>query len=185
MLAAAYAFSDVRRELDTSGLSDSWGKVTRRYEAVREELRRLPPSAWHGNEDRTGMLGAAAFVAECTSPEDRILVTGPTHEIPVLARRRFAAGQPMFKLSLYTSENDQRRALARLEHQPVPIVLADAREYEGGFLSDYPLVAAYLAERYREAGTIDIDEEPRIRVFVDAHRTPARLDPRYGLPCFQ
>ena len=91
----------------------------------------------------------------------------------------------MFKLSLYTSERDQQRALARLEQQSVPMVLADAREFDGGFLSDYPLVARHLAERYREAGTIDVDEEPRLRVFVDAHRKPSRLDARFGLPCFQ
>jgi hypothetical protein len=185
MFAAAYDFSDVRRELDTSGLSDSWGKITRRYAAVHDELRGLPPATWQANAGQSGVLAAAAYVARCTSPDDRILVTGATHEIPVLARRRFAAGQAMFKLSLYTSERDQQRALARLEQQSVPLVLADAREFEGGFLSDYPLVARHLAERYREAGTIDVDEEPRLRVFVDARREPARLDPRFGLPCFQ
>ena len=64
-------------------------------------------------------------------------------------------------------------------------MLADIREFGGGFLSDYPLIARHLAERYREAGTIDVDEEPRLRVFVDARRTPSRLDARFGLPCFQ
>ena len=184
MFVAAYVFSDVRRELDTSGLSDSVGKISRRYAAVRDELRALPPASWQ-NTAPSGVLAAAAYVAQCTSPDDRILVTGPTHEVPVLARRRFAAGQAMFKLSLYTSERDQERALARLEQQSVPLVLADIREFEGGFLSDYPLIARHLAEHYREAGTIDVDEEPRLRVFVDARRTPSRLDARFGLPCFQ
>ncbi len=184
IFVAAYAFSDVRRELDTSGLSDSFGKIARRYVAVRDELRGLPPAAWQ-EIGPSGVLAAAAYVAQCTSPDDRILVTGPTHEVPVLARRRFAAGQAMFKLSLYTSEHDQQRALARLEQQSVPLVLADIREFEGGFLSDYPLIARHFAERYREAGTIDVDEEPRLRVFVDARRTPLRLDARFGLPCFQ
>src|SRR5688572_18187446 len=185
MFAAAYDFSDVRRELDTSGLSDSWGKISRRYAAVRDDLRRLPPATWQSDGNESGILGAAGYVARCTSPDDRILVTGPTHEIPVLARRRFAAGQAMFKLSLYTSEQDQKRALARLERQSVPMVLADVREIDGGFLSDYPLVAGHLAERYREAGTIDVDEEPRLRIFVDARREPVRRDARFALPCFQ
>lgn len=185
MFAAAYDFSDLRRELDTSGLSDSWGKISRRYATVRDDLRGLPPATWQGHAGESGVLGAAGYVARCTSPDDRILVTGPTHEIPVLARRRFAAGQAMFKLSLYTSEQDQQRALGRLEQQSVPMVLADAREFDGGFLSDYPLIARHLAERYREAGTIDVDEEPRLRIFVDAHRDPVRRDERFGLPCFQ
>jgi hypothetical protein len=91
----------------------------------------------------------------------------------------------MFKLSLYTSERDQLRALDRLEHQSVPLVLADVREFDAGFLSDYPLVARHLAERYWDAGTIDIDEEPRLRVFADAHRQPSGRDGRLGLPCFR
>jgi hypothetical protein len=185
MIAAAYDFSDVKRELDTSGLSDSWGKIARRYSAVRMELRGLPPVAWAENAEPSGVMAAAAYVAQCTRPDDRVLVTGPTHEIPVLARRRFAAGQALFKLSFYTAERDQQRALARLEQQSVPVVLADIREFEGGFLSDYPLVARHLEQHYREAGTIDVDEEPRLRVFVDAGRTAVRLDPRLGLPCFQ
>jgi hypothetical protein len=185
MFAAAYDFSDVRRELDTSGLSDSWGKISRRYGTVRDDLRGLPPATWEGHREESGVLGAAGYLAQCTSADDRVLVTGPMHEIPVLARRRFAAGQAMFKLSLYTSEQDQQRALARLEQQSVPIVLADVREIDGGFLADYPLIARYIGERYREAGTIDVDEEPRLRVFADAHREPVRRDARFGLPCFQ
>lgn len=185
MVAAAYDFSDVRRELDTSGLSDSWDKIARRYSAVRAELGGLPPLASAGNSEPSGVMAAAAYVAQCTSPDDRVLVTGPTHEIPVLARRRFAAGQAMFKLSLYTSERDQQKALARLQQQSVPLVLADVREFEGGFLADYPLVARYLEQHYRDAGTIDVDEEPRLRIFVDARRASVRLDPRFGLPCFQ
>jgi hypothetical protein len=185
MVAAAYAFSEVRRELDTSGLSDSWDKIERRYEAVRNELSALPPVTWERRANELGILGAAGYLAECTSPADRVLVTGATHEIPVLARRRFASGQALFKLSLYTSERDQQRAVARLEQQQVPVVLADSREFEGGFLADYPLVARYLSERYREAGTIEVDEEPRIRVFVDTRRQATGRDHRFGLPCFR
>ena len=53
----------------------------------------------------------------------------------------------MFKLSLYTSEHDQRRALAQLEQQSVPIVLADDREFGEGFLDDYPLFARTPRDR--------------------------------------
>jgi hypothetical protein len=184
MFGASYVFSDIRRELDTSGLSDSWGKVTRRYQAVRAELGRLPPLVWR-DADAAGTLSAARYVAECTAPNDYLLVAGHYQEIPVFARRRFAAGQPTVSLSFYTSEGDQRRALARLERQSVPIVLADAGEFEEGFVSDYPLLAQHLAGTYREAGTIVVDDEPRFRVFVDAHRQPTRMDPHLGLPCFR
>jgi hypothetical protein len=183
MLGAAYSFSDVAHELDTSGLSDSWEKTTRRYEAVRAELRELPPPSWSVT-GATGPLRAAGYVARCTAPDDHLLVTGALNEITVLARRRFAAGQAMFKSSMYTSDRDQRRALTKLEQQSVPIVLADAREVGDDFLSDYPLVAEYLSEHYRQAGTIGVDGEPGFAVFADRRRTPVRLDSQLGLPCF-
>jgi len=184
MLGAAYAFSEVARELDTSGLSDSWSKTSRRYQTVREELSGLPPDTWP-DAGATGTMRAAGYVAQCTDPDDRLLVTGAIHEIPVLARRRFAAGQAMFKLSLYTSARDERRALARLEQQSVPVVLADAREFADGLVSDYPLIARHLAERYREVGAIAEDDEPRFLVFVEASRHPVRTYEELGLPCFR
>ena len=183
-LGAAYVFADVARDLDTSGLSDSLGKTSRRFQAVRDDLSGLPPVEW-SDDAAEGLLSAARYIAECTSPDDRLLVAGPIHEILVFARRRLAAGQGMFKLSLYTSERDQRRALERLAHQSVPVVLADPREFEDGFVSDYPLIARHLENAYREAGTIVVDKEPRFLVFVDAHRRPTRMDPHFGLPCFR
>lgn len=187
MVAAASSFSSVARELDTSGLSDSWGKVERRYAAVRSELGALPPTAWNSSVPGAGTatIRAAGYIARCTAPDDRLLVTGPIHEIPVLARRRFAAGQALFKLSLYTSERDQQRALARLEGQSVPIILADAREYGEDFLDDYPLVAAHVGKNYRNAGTIGVTGEPGFVVFVEKNRNPAREDDELRLPCFR
>jgi hypothetical protein len=181
-LAANYMLSDVGRELDTSGLSDSWAEIQRRYNVVRDELRRVPPVAW--TDADVGTLVAARYVAECTRPDDRLLGIGPVHEIHVYARRRFAAGQAMFKLSLYTSEAFQRRALDRLARESVPVVIADVEEL--GYLDDlYPLVARHLAERYRDAGAIDVDGRPRLRVLVAADREPTRMDPVLGLPCFR
>lgn len=179
---ASYIFSEVGRELDTSGLSDSWRKASRRYRTVQDELRRVPPEIW-SDADTRGTLRAARYVAECTSPGDRLLAIGPVHEIPVYARRHVAAGQAMFKLSLYTSEAYQHQALTRLAAQSVPIVIVDAAEFED-FEVLYPLVAKYVAERYRDAGSIVVDEVPRLRVFVAADRKPLRTDPELGLPCF-
>ena len=187
MLVAAYSFSDIALELDTSGLSDSWGKIERRYAAVRTELSALPPTVWSSNVPGadTAPMQAAGYIARCTRPDDRLLVTGPIHEVPVLARRRFAAGQAMYKLSLYTSERDEQRALARLQGQSVPIILADAREHGEGFLEDYPLLAAHLEKHYRNAGSIDVDDEPWFVVFAEKDRTPVGEDDELRLPCFR
>jgi hypothetical protein len=184
MLGAAYGYADISRKLNTSGLTVSWEETTRRFTQNRSELAGLPPDTWEGFKAE-GPLVAARYVAECTAPTDYLFVTGYAPELPVLARRRFAAGLGTMSLSLYTSEADQRLALGRLEYQSVPIVLADAAPFDDEFVPDYPLLAQYLSTHYRPAGTIDVDDDRRFRVLVDAGRTPRRRDPHLGLPCFQ
>jgi hypothetical protein len=184
MLWAAWGYTEAARELDTGGLSDSWAKTARRFNEVRADLRRLPPDVWT-DADATGTLRAARYVAECTDPGDYLLVAGYSPEIPVFARRRFAAGQGTVSLSFYTSERDQQRAIAYWQKQSVPIVLADYDEYEEGFVTDYPRLHDYLTQHYREAGSITVDNEPRFRVFVETARPPIRTDPHLGLPCFR
>ena len=184
ILAAAFAFGDVANKLEIAGLSDSWDATARRFEFVRSDLLQLPPATWRPDAAE-GTLTAARYIAECTSPTDRLLVGAYAPEVGFFARRRFAGGQSTVSLSLYTSDVDQRQTLARLKRQSVPIILADAREFEEGFASDYPLLAQHLADEYREAGTIVVDEEPRFRVFVDADRQPSGVDAYLGLPCFR
>lgn len=181
-LGANYVLSDVGRELGTSRFVESWEETRRKYAAVQDELRRMPPARWTDAE-AGGTLVAARYVAECTRPTDRLLGIGPLHEIHVFARRGFAGGQAMFKLSLYTSVAQQRRALDRLRVQSVPIVIADVEEYT--YFDDlYPFVAEHLMRRYRDAGSIDVEGRPRFRVLVSADREPTRTDPVLGLPCF-
>jgi hypothetical protein len=184
MLAAACSFGEVTSNLDTAGLSDSWNEIGRRFETTRSELLQLPPTTW-GPDAAEGILAAARYVADCTKPTDYVFVASYAPEIPVFARRRFAGGQPTVSMSFYTSELDQRQTLARLEQQSVPIILADAREFEDGFVSDYPLLAQHLADDYRQAGTIVVDEVPRFLVFVEANRQPSGVDAQFGLPCFR
>jgi hypothetical protein len=117
--------------------------------------------------------------------EDRVLTVGPIHEVPVFARRTFAAGQPMFKLSLYTSADFQERAVNRLRQESVPVVIADTEDFDEGFASDYPIVAEYVAGHYRDAGVIDVEGDPRLRVLVEASRAPVRRYAQLGLPCFR
>ena len=180
MLAAASSYGGVVRRLDESGLATSLDKTADRFAAVSASLRQLPPVDWSGFRSDTSLPQAARYVAECTSPDDYLMVAAEAPEVNVFARRRFAAGQGALAMGLYTSPDDQKRALARLAGQSVPIVLAEASRYQSEFVFTYPLLAHYISEHYREAGTID----GRFLVFVDVSRTPKRADPYSGLPCF-
>lgn len=180
MLAAASSYGGIVRRLDESGLTGSWPKVADRFAEVSSGLRQLPPVDWAAFRTDRSLPQAARYVAECTSPDDYLLVAAEAPEIHVFARRRFAGGQASLSMGLYTSPADQRRAIDRLREQSVPIVLADASRFQSEFIWTYPLLARYIADRYRQAGTID----DRFLVFVEANRTPRRADPDSGLPCF-
>ena len=180
MLTAAASYGGVVRRLDESGLAESWQRTASRFAEVRSNLQRLPPMDWSEFRNDSSLPQAARYVAECTSPDDYLMVAAEAPEIYVFAHRRFAAGQGALSMGLYTSQDDQRRALAKLAGQSVPIVLADASRYQSEFVWTYPLLARYIGEHYREAGMID----GRFLVFVEADRPPRRVDPYSGLPCF-
>jgi hypothetical protein len=182
MLSATWVFADVGDTLEDTGLTRSWSEVTGQFDSVRDNLRRQPPADWSTFTAR-GTLIAARYLAQCTDPDDYVLVAAEAPEIPFYARRRFAAGQGAVTLSFYTSEASQRRALSHLASQSVPIILVNANRMDEDFVRPYPLLARYVADHYREAGTIDAGM--KFRVYVEADRQPRRMDPHLGLPCFQ
>ena len=184
ILSAVFMAGDTRPELAASGLTDSWEFVQLRFHTARAELARQPPTTWSDVKPE-GTLVAARYVAECTRPTDRVLLLTYAPEIPVYARRRFAAAQGTFGLNFYTWEEQQRNAVARLGEQSVPIVIGSYDDFEGEIVDDYPLMAKYVAEHYREAGAIAVDGEPRFRVFVERDRQPQGVDSTLGLPCYR
>jgi hypothetical protein len=182
MLSATWVFADVRDALDKAGFTRSLSDATTQFVSVSENLRRQPAADWSTFTPR-GTLIAARYIAECTRPDDHVLVAAEAPEIPFYARRRFAAGQATVSLSMYTSEDNQRRAIAQLASQSVPIILVNAERMDVDFVRAYPLLARYVMTLYRHAGTIDAGMQ--FAVYVKADRQPRRLDPHLGLPCFQ
>lgn len=173
----------IGREFGTAGITVSPAAVRDRFVSVRAELTGLPPLAWSDHEAQ-GTLKAARYLAECTTPVDHVIVGDYAGEVPVYARRPFAGGQATVSLGFYRSEADQRRFLGRLARQSVPIVLT-AADYHEGFAIDYPLIAGHLANRYRRAGTIEVEGRPRFLVFVEGSRVPTGTHLPLGLPCFR
>jgi hypothetical protein len=183
MFGAFIQFNSIARELETGGILVSAEETYRRFHEVRRTLRALPPEDWAGHEAR-GSLTVARYLAECTAPDDLVLMGTYADEIPYYARRRFAAGQGLFAFGFSRGEADQRLALERLQRQSVPVAVMDA-DYEHEFGHNYPLLASHLAHHYRDLGVIPTGGEPRFRLFVEAARRPRGVDPRLGIPCFR
>jgi hypothetical protein len=183
IVVALFVGNEMRVELEAAGLSHSWERTQKRFEAAKGELLRLPPQVWEGGT--YGTMTASRYLADCTQPTDRVLLATYAPEIPVLARRLVAAGQGTFGLTFYESEAQQRAAVARLERQSVPVVIGAYEDFQGEFADDYRYVYQYVAAHYRDAGVIPVDGRPRFRVLVSSSREPRGVDPQFGLPCFK
>ncbi len=184
LIAVLFAAGDIGAELRAGGFTESADRAGQRFRNAYVELSRMPPAAW-GGAGGQGTLRAAQYLAECTDPADRVLLATYAPEVPVYARRLIAAGQGTFGLTFYETEAQQREAIARLQQQSVPVVIGSAEDFAGEFADDYRHVAAWVAARYRDAGTISVDGEPRFRVLVDTSRPVRRTHPLFLLPCFR
>lgn len=185
--ASVFTVGSVAQELDTTGLSDSWEKVRRRYATAQAELRALP-----GDGSATVRIPpAAAFLRACTRPEDRVMVAGSDAATIVLADRRFAGGHSTFTQGFYGSEDEQRETIERLRTQSVPVVIAeDGDDYHRYFEASFRPVYNYLQEHYRVVGRVGAGAELRqvlvLRTLLDGGSDrPSALDPATGLPCFR
>ena len=177
------AVGSVWRELDTTGLRDSFEKTSRRFLAVTNELRALPPPPAGGPASDTP--NAVDYLRACTRPEDRVLVVADSAEVAVFAARPFAGGQPTFRPGFYTLSADQALMLRRLHGQSVPVVLTDEEEdYEDNFASGFPQIDAYIKANYDLVGRLTALTGGPMRIFVQRGLVPTSTYRDTGLPCF-
>ena len=87
------------------------------------------------------------YLARCTRPSDRLLLTWFAPEYYLFAGRPFAAGQSQFFRQSFATDRDQAVMLARMRRQTVPFVLVNEAE-QAEFSRAFPRLAAFLAEAY-------------------------------------
>jgi hypothetical protein len=71
--------------------------------------------------------------------------------------------------------------LERLQRQSVPVILL---EIEGGFRESFPLVMAYIDQRYHVAGTHVFDRRFGVALYVRRDATPTGTWQPLGWPCY-
>lgn len=132
----------------------------------------------------TGALGPVInYVQACTRPDDRLFATWFVPELYFFAQRGFAGRMVVVFGHHWSEPPNQRRIVAQLEAESVPIVVSES-EHHADFMDAYPIVGAYLNQRYRLAGRIHSGVYTYL-LFVDRTRTPTRMDPSRSLPCFR
>lgn len=173
----------VWHELDTTGLSDSAGKIGRRLMTVTSELRALPPSGNAAAPDAEP--NAAEYVRMCTTPTDRVLVVADAPEILAMAGRPFAGGHPTFRPGFYTLETDQRQTLERLRHESVPVVLLDEEDsYSTHFVPQFRLIHEHVMSAYERVGELAAPAGAPVQVFTLKGRAASGHYRTTELPCF-
>lgn len=132
-----------------------------------------PPSRYS-----RALLPFFAYLDRCTSPEDRLIVTGEFPDVLVLAERGFAGDGIVFG-AWYTSLAHEDRSIARISTRSTPFALLI------GDSSDFRLLDSYLQRHYEPMTEIPVDGAGPVRVLVQRDRPGATTDSETGWHCFR
>ena len=123
------------------------------------------------------------YLTSCTGAGDRLLTTWPASEYHFFTRRPFAAGHlEFFHRNSFSSERDQTLALERLQHQYVPVVLINERDY-GEFQQAFSMIAHHIATHYERRGQFTIREGSQVLIAVRKDLRPRRTFGDERWPC--
>jgi len=147
----------------------------RRLSDITQRLRRVSPEIMP-NPSLAPLVG---YLAQCTGPDDRILVAGFGPEIPVLAHRPFAARLPTWIAGYYDDSADVNRALMQLGRER----LGAAVFLDGSMVVArlWPALLQAIRDRGFEEYTV-VPINSRVRVWLP-HAVDAQRDAATSLPC--
>lgn len=146
-----------------------------RLSDITQRLRRVSPEIM----PNPALAPLVGYLAQCTGPDDRILVAGFGPEIPVLAHRPFAARLPTWIAGYYEESEDVNRAVMQLGRERLGAAV---------FLDGSMVVARLwpaLLQAIRNRGFEEYTVAPidsRVRVWLP-HAADARRDAATNLPC--
>jgi hypothetical protein len=180
---AVSVVADVPGELNRAGILNRRGALSARIRDLTRRLQQTMPQGNHVPSRNSEALGPFyAYVQRCTSPRDRLVMTGLQPDVFVLANRGFAGGQMAYRPAFYASVKDQRKAIARMEAQSVPFVIVSLEE-ERGFRSALPLVASYVDGHYEPLAKIPVPDTRGLQIYIERGRRSASRDTATGWPC--
>ena len=150
---------------------------------IRDQIDASWPLSRANTPDDPGVLELAFYLAECTRPSDRVLMQHYLPQVLALAQRGFAGGHADLRPGFFASDDMQRLTVARLQRQPVPVVLLAAGADLESFRGSFPLVVAYLDAQYVNAGERALDERYSVNLLVSRAAAPrGRYEP-LDWPC--
>jgi hypothetical protein len=181
---AVSVVADVSGELNRAGVLNRRGAMVERIADLTARLSRTRPSGSHvPSRNSEALMPFYEYLDRCSAPGDRLVMTGLSPDVFVVANRGFAGGQMAFRPAFYAAVSDQQKAIARMRAQSVPFVII-ALEEEAGFRGALPLVAAYVDAHYDALMHIAVADTRGLQILVERGRRAPAPDAVTGWPCF-
>jgi hypothetical protein len=181
-VAAITTVAGTEERLSLTGMDDGVRGIEARAAAVTQLLASghrqtlAPPS-----RQAAALMPFFSYLDRCSSPADRIIVTGESPDLVVLSRRRFASDGAVFG-AWYSSAVHQDRTLNQLKARPALFVLLmDA----AAFRTRFPLIDPYVHEAYELMATVPVEGAEPIPILVHRDRMAVETDAMTGWPCFE
>src|SRR5262245_50709970 len=151
--------------------------------AVVRQARRISDRLVHASAEiqpspRYPLL--VSYLSRCTSPAQRVFVSGFAPQIPFLADRPYAAGLPSWIPGYYETPADMRRARARLDRENVSaVVLLEGADV---FEKSWPDLAKWFREhRFERHDSTRLGKG--ITLWLAPTDVSSHTDAESGLPC--
>ena len=171
------------RRLEKTALKGEEGPIEKARRTARQLRAEWHLESWMARANRKELVSLALYVNACTMPADRVLVQAYMPQVLALARRAFAGGHADLRPGFFGTEEAQRLTVARLQRQSVPLILLEADDEYRGFRRSFPLVTAYIDERYRLAET-GVFDGFGVTLFVRRDAIPRGVWGPLGWPCY-
>ncbi len=145
-----------------------------------------PIDAFAPRDSTHGDRAVFRYLYDCTRPDDRIFVTSDAFAVPYLTERR-VVGHVFWASGLAATPDFERQMIALMERDPVPVVFGVGGGHPLDNLLRYPLVRAYVAQRFTERHAILQDHFAGkvLWLLTDSRRRPSGTYKSLGLPCFK
>ena len=142
-------------------------------------IRALDPASWHSSDPNDNLRVRMRYVHDCSTPGDRLLVTGSTpYQVGYYAGRPIAGGHLFWHLGWRADAVREAQSLALLQNQSVPFAFSTSDPILEDF-KQYPRILDYLLEHYVEP------EDADGLLLVDMRRLPTGTFEPTGWPCFR
>jgi hypothetical protein len=163
------------------------GLFTRAAAAVRYHSKPRQLDDYAPPTERNERL-IVRYAALCLTDADRIWDTSDWFPLSYYSGRR-PVWHTYWSLGFLRDDASQRTFLRWIEQTSAPVIVVRRGRPDPVTVFDaYPLIKAYVAERYREVASPELEafvkEGNRMELLVDRGRTASSVFEPLGLPCF-